>query len=740
MRKLMFFTLGFGAGCALFAYFLPKQYLPWIVVGCAVGFVFLMAMPGEKKLHRIASLVCLGFGVSALWFFSFYGVYLNGAVAADGETLTTRIHVTDYSYETNYGGAVACDVVLKGKTYHAKAYLKDTMELTPGMEIAGDFRFRVTTPDGQQTATYHQGRGTFLLLYQKGEIEVSQGTQSWKDAVAVLRRNLKNLLETAFAEDVSPFAKALLLGYTRSLGYAVDTDFKVSGIRHVVAVSGLHVSILFALLSALTMKNRYLTALVGFPVLFLFSALAGFTPSVTRSCLMLALTLLGLLLEKTYDGPTALSFAVLTMLCMNPLTITDVGFQLSVGSVAGIYAFASPISGWINGLFGEVKGRKAKLVKWLAASASVTLGAMAFTVPLCALYFGLVSLVSVLTNLLTLWVIGFIFYGILAVCLLGSFWMGGAKAVAWIIAWPVRYVLAVARFLADIPLAAVYTKSEFIVYWLVLLYVLLGLFWISRNKKPVVLLCFGALSLCFALLASWVRPMTDEIRMTVLDVGQGQSLILQSQGRTFLVDCGGDSDSGSADTAAAALLSQGIAKLDAVIVTHADRDHAGGIANLLTRVDTALLILPQDGAYLEDTTDGQVIYPDRDITLSFSGGSITVYPPKYSGTDNENSLCVLFAGSKCDILITGDRNGFGERSLMRNAAISDVDVLIAGHHGSKNATCQELLEAVRPEIVCISASADNPYGHPSQEVLQRLQDFGCMVYRTDLNGEILIRR
>ena len=142
--------------------------------------------------------------------------------------------MTDYSYETNYGGAVACDVVLNGKTYHAKAYLKDTLALTPGMEIAGDFRFRVTTPDGQQTATYHQGRGTFLLLYQKGEIEVSQGTQSWKDAVAVLRRNLKNLLETAFAEDVSPFAKALLLGDTRSLGYAVDTDFKGSGSRQVV--------------------------------------------------------------------------------------------------------------------------------------------------------------------------------------------------------------------------------------------------------------------------------------------------------------------------------------------------------------------------------------------------------------------------------------------------------------------------------------------------------------------------
>lgn len=740
MRKLMFFTLGFGAGCAFFAYLLPKQYLPWVIAGCTVLFAFLMVIPGEKKLCRIAALLCLGCALSALWFLLFYGVYLNGAVAADGEILTTRLHVTDYSYGTNYGSTVECDVVLEGKTYHGKAYLKDALELTPGMDIVGDFRFRVTTPDGEQAATYHQGRGTFLLLYQKGEIVVSEGTQSWKDTVAVLRQNLKTILESAFAEDVSPFAKALLLGDTQDLGYAVDTDFKVSGIRHVVAVSGLHVSILFALLSALTLKNRHLTALVGFPVLFLFAALAGFTPSVTRSCLMLALTLLGLLLEKNYDGPTALSFAVLVMLCMNPLTITDVGFQLSVGSVAGIYTFADSISGWITGLFGEVKGKKAKLIKWLAASVSITLSAMVFTTPLCALYFGMVSLVGILTNLLTLWTISFVFYGILAVCLLGFFWMGGATAVAWMIAWPVRYVLAVAEFVANIPLAAVYTKSEYIVWWLAFLYVLLGIFWISRNKKPVVLLCLGTLSLGFALLASWYRPMTDEIRLTVLDVGQGQSLILQSQGRTFLVDCGGDSDSGSADAAAAALLSQGIAKLDGVIVTHGDRDHAGGIANLLTRVDTDLLILPQDGAHLADCTDGQVIYPDRDIKLSFDSGSITVYPPKYSGTGNENSLCVLFAGPKCDILITGDRNGFGERSLMRNAAIPDVNVLIAGHHGSKNATCQELLDAVRPEIVCISASADNPYGHPSQEVLQRLQDFGCTVYRTDLNGEIRIRR
>ena len=95
---------------------------------------------------------------------------------------------------------------------------------------------------------------------------------------------------------------------------------------------------------------------------------------------------------------------------------------------------------------------------------------------------------------------------------------------------------------------------------------------------------------------------------------------------------------------------------------------------------------------------------------------------------------------KCDILITGDRNGFGERSLLRNAEIPEADILVAGHHGARSSTCQELLEAVKPEIVCISAGEGNPYGHPAPELLKRLTDFGCTVYRTDQNGTITIRR
>ena len=204
-----------------------------------------------------------------------------------------------------------------------------------------------------------------------------------------------------------------------------------------------------------------------------------------------------------------------------------------------------------------------------------------------------------------------------------------------------------------------------------------------------------------------------------------------------MVDCGGDSDSRAADIAANYLLSRGINRLDGLILTHLDRDHAGGAENLLSRVDTELLILPAEHSVLSGS---RTVYASENIQIGAGNTEISVFAPTFPGSGNEKSLCVLFDTEKCDILITGDRDGFGERMLLRSTKIPEVDILIAGHHGSAGSTCEELLRAVSPEIVCISAGADNPYGHPAPELLQRLKSFGCIVYRTDLCGTITIRR
>ena len=737
MRKLMWFTIGFALSCGLCAYTLTGE---WLKAGILIsgGMACVLGFFGRKfTLYRRTALVFLGCTLGLGWYAVFQSQYLRVPAALDGKTETVTIRTTDFGGETDYGISVEGKLSLDGMDYQVRVYLDDTQPVIPGTFVTGPFRLSVTVPK-ENPVSYLSGEGIFLVARQEDEIAVTTDPEtSWLDGIAHLRRWLRNALKACFPEDASPLAQALLLGDTSAIDYETDTDFKISGIRHVIAVSGLHVSILVALLSAVTFRKRFLTVPAGLTLLALFAALAGFSPSVSRACLMSGLLLLGLLFNREYDGATALSFAVLVMLISNPLVIASVSFQLSVASVTGIFLFDPRIRPWIVECFPDPVGVKWKLrlIRWFSASVSITLSAMILTTPLCAYYFGMVSLVGVVTNLLSLWVVSGIFYGIMAVCLLYGLWMPGAVFLARVVAWPIRYVLGVTHVMADFPLAAVYTESIYIVFWLIFVYILLIVFFFSSYKKVKQLLSCGVLGLCVALLASWAEPADTVI--TILDVGQGQCILLQNEGKTWMVDCGGDVDSVTADLAAAHLLSRGITRLDGLILTHLDRDHAGGVENLLTRIDTELLILP---AVYSELSAGETIYASENLNLETGNTDLTIYTPTFPGTSNEKSLCVLFDTEKCDILITGDRDGFGERMLLRKEQIPKVDVLIAGHHGSGNSTCEELLYAVSPEIVCISAGKDNPFGHPAPELLRRLAEFGCAVYRTDLHGTITIRR
>ena len=728
MRRLLWFTLGFGAACAFCAY--GRTPLLLILPLAAVLFA------GENKFRKLLLSVC-GIALGLFWFSRFETKFLQPVHGLDGVTREAVIRCETFPEETDYGYRVEGSLALEDRQYKVLCYLDEGETLRPGSSLSGPFRFRMTAPGGKKESTYYQGEGIFLLAYQADEVTILEGEKSWWDYPAVFRQNILQILEAALPADTSVFAKALLIGDTSDLDYETKTDFTVSGIRHIVAVSGLHVSILFSFVGIVVFRKRLGSALMGFPVLFLFAAMTGFTPSVSRACLMSGLMMVSLFLNREYDKETALAFAGLVLLIRNPLVIASVSYQLSFASVAGIFLVSPGVRKWMLSLLPEKKG--GKLRKYLVASVSTTLGATVMTVPLCALYFGCVSLAAVLTNLLVLWVISFVFYGLILLCLLSTFWTGGAVFLGKGLSLLIRYVLLTARLIADFPLSAVYTRSPYIVAWLVFVYVLLALFLASRNRQPLQLGCCALLGLCLALMASWAEPRTDAVRFTVLDVGQGQCLLLQSEGKNYLVDCGGSSDAEAADVAAETLLSQGISRIDALILTHYDRDHTGGVRNLLSRVEAELLILPAVPPEAEYPAN-RTLFAAEDMVLSSGETEIRIFASRIPGNDNENSLCILFDTEKCDILITGDRDGFGERSLLRHGDIPDVDILVAGHHGSKQATGAELLDAVRPEIVCISAGRNNLFGHPAPELLQRLETFGCTVYRTDLQGDILIRR
>lgn len=742
MRKLMWFTIGFAAACAAGVYF---GIGVWLGILCAVLAFPLFFL--KRPLCLLIAVVLLGGAVGAVWTWGYSTYYLQQAREYDGKTIAAEAIISDYSYDTDYGVAADCEVTLDGTNFRTRLYLEEEDALAPGDCVKGSFRFRLTTADSQQGETYHQGIGIFLLVYADKDSTVTRAEHvPSKYFPAQIRNRMSQMIKSTFPEDAAAFATALLLGDSSMLSYEADTDFKLSGIRHVIAVSGLHVSILMSVVYIFSARTRYLSPIIGIPVLILFAAVIGFTPSVTRACIMQILILLALMFNKDYDPPTALAFAALIMLLINPWTIVSVSFQLSSGCIIGIFLFYERTHDYFMRKLKieRVRTKRDRFLYRLCSGVAITLSTMITTIPLSAAYFGTVSLVSIVTNLLTLWVISFIFYGILLVCIVGLLWMPLATVLAWIVSLPIRYVCLIARILSSLPYSAVYTCSVYIVVWLVMCYLIFTVFLFSRPKPAWWLLGSAAVGLVLALLLSWAEPLGDRYRVTVFDVGQGQSILLECDGKKILIDCGGDTEKGAADTVSQYLHSRSVDRLDAVVVTHYDKDHAGGVPLLLSEISVGSLYLPDtvDETGMRDTLSSShenICWVGRYTVLETACMKLSMIPGEHETQDNERSMCVLFQTENCVILVTGDRSTVGEKALLQDVQLPEVDILVAGHHGSATSTSMELLHAVQPKIAVISVAQNNFYGHPAQSVLYRLELFRCKIFRTDLNGTIVFK-
>ena len=748
MRKLMWLTMGFTVATLVGCQWLDNR---WYLLcagaaafGIAVCLCFLLLTPKA----RIPGMLIFGCLLGFLWQMGFDSFYLSNIRAFDNLELPLSIEATDYSFESDYGTGVEGRLRANGKNYAVRVYLPADMVMEPGDTVNGTFRIGCTLRNCSRESEYYMADGTFLVAIARGEVTVTEAEKLPLRCWPVwLRNQISDRIKLLFPGDTYAFAQALLLGNTDEIDYATDTAFKLSGIRHVIAVSGMHVTILFSLVYVCLGRRKWLTALAGIPVLIFFAAVAGFAPSISRACIMHILMVLALLFEKDYDPPTALAFSVLVLLCVNPWIVTNAGFQLSLSCMVGIFLFSMPIQQWLldKKRLGRWMGFPGKLAHWSAVTVAVSIGASIPTVPLCAYYFGTVSIVSVLTNLLTLWVISFVFYGIMLSLVLSCIVLPAGAIAAWVVSWPIRMVLGIAKLIASFPLAAVYTESVYIVIWLVITYILLALYLLLRFRYPLVFGLCVTIGLCIALGISWTEPLRDNVRMTVLDVGQGQCILLQSEGKTYMVDCGGDMDTAAADRAAAHLLSQGVGRLDGLILTHYDRDHTGGVQYLMQRIAVDMLYLPNSAdkegvsCTLLSQTTAQVIHVLQDLRIQYGASTITLIPSENPGNNNESGLCVLFQRENCDILITGDRSAAGERELIRHMELPDLELLVVGHHGSKYSTCRELLIKTKPDTAIISVGRDNSFGHPTEDVLKRLEKYGCVIYRTDRDGTVIYR-
>ncbi len=305
-----------------------------------------------------------------------------------------------------------------------------------------------------------------------------------------------------------------------------------------------------------------------------------------------------------------------------------------------------------------------------------------------------------------------------------------------------------AGLLARIPYHALYFSNPYLKYWLGLLYLLFGIAWLSREKgKRKWLLSAGLSAACllYAVYLGSLRYAYGSLNAEVLDVGQGQSVILSSQGDFALTDCGSLNrwkDAGG--IAAEALQSAGCRQLRYLLLTHYDYDHVSGVQGLWERVGAETLLCPPDGGDTDaqaailaaaEAHGTEVRFITEETTLPLGEATLTVYPPLGDDSSNERGLVYLVSAGDYDLLITGDIDAEMERRLIERYDLPDIEALVVGHHGSKYSTSSELLDALRPETAFISVGS-NSYGHPSDQAMERLAERDITIYRTDLQGDL----
>jgi competence protein ComEC len=654
--------------------------------------------------------------------------------------------------------------------------------------------------------------------------KTATATPSLRWRVARLRGHLRDRLDAMFSSrpDVAAVLRAMLLGDRSFIDRSESVDFQKTGAFHVLVVAGLHVGALVFFLHWVSRKLNLARALEAFLILALllfYVEMIEQRAPVLRASLMTAIVLLGSVLYRRLDLLNSAALAALLLLIANPDYLSDSGFLLSflaIGCIAGIAVplldkhidpFARALNEWrdvtrdashaplvvqfrmdfrdaVSFLTSPFRGRPARWAQNCSAGAAraslrvTEMLVLSFVLQfgmlaLMARYFHRVSLLGPAANLFAVPLTGVIvplgFFGLA----IGSIFHTLAQLVVHPLTWLVILQQRLISFFAAIPHGNYRIPGP--PAWLLVLF-FAGLLLAAlalRLEKPLHRWQPGGLAVFLAAASIAVatypfRPdvHTNDLEVTVIDVGQGDSIFVVSpKGSTLLIDGGGaflgfrgneehlGADPGE-EAVSAYLWSRGFQRIDTVALTHAHQDHIGGLTAVLQNFRVSRLWLGLDTSapaflHLKQVATSlhvPIEQERRGQSFSWDGVQVDFLWPEPSAHEisatakNNDSLVVRLRYRDRTILLPGDAEKQVEYTMLaeNDSRLLHADVLKVGHHGSKNSTTPQFLDAVNPRISVISAGEDNPYGHPHPELLERLQEKGTRILRTDRDGAVQI--
>jgi competence protein ComEC len=569
------------------------------------------------------------------------------------------------------------------------------------------------------------------------------------------RIHLRGRLQDSFpeAEPTRGLVAAMLLGECSEVRPETYRLLRDAGLVHIVSISGLHVGFLILLVLAVLRRTPApiaISAAAAAAGLGAFGFMVGARAPVLRAVGCAALVLLGRVVSRGGNAVNSAAVVAAVLVAARPSLLADIGFQLTFLAVFGILLLAVPIAGMVP------------FHRSLGTSVGVSAGAYLSTLCAVAWHFGTVAPIALLSNLFAAPLCAWILSAGGATLVLAGVPVAGTLA-ADAARLGIDLLLRVAEAAAALPGASFRVAAP--AGWLAAIFaLLLGLSARLSSERSVAKL--GRAPLRFTALAAMVLlarihlgpwPDADDRtrELVVVDVGQGQSVIVRgSGGGCVLVDAGGTAD-GQFDTGerivAPWLAQTGCRRLAAVVVTHDHDDHAGGAAAILREFEVDELWYPvathrhpRTRALIDLARARGVatIAVARGFAARRAGIALEILHPTRHDRDlgvNDRSIVTRVTTDAGRVLIAGDLGAAGEDRLLAAGIDPDSGILVVGHHGADGASTREFLERVRPRTAVISVGAWNRFGHPSERVLVRLSAIGARTYRTDRDGSIRLR-
>lgn len=558
--------------------------------------------------------------------------------------------------------------------------------------------------------------------------------------IAALLKSAKcrtaDIFESALGDD-SAVVMGLLFGETSGIDEDIIETFRRGGTAHVLAVSGLHLGLLYSFLCRFKRKKRSIPADIAIVLaLSAYTALAGFTASVVRACLMIFIHIAGNHLNRRYDLISSTCVSMIIILAVNPMQIYSAGFQMSFLAVITLGIMIPLIQKKIKGI----------LLPMIAVQTGM--------VPYTMYVFNYVSLTSVISNIPVYFIAAAMIpagISVIAFCWLPV----TAKPAAMItglfvklLLWCNDFTYMGGVFTFDVASPSVIFLA---VYYIFIFYMCSEagqIALIRRNYKKIAAV-FAAAVICGAGCSVYLSDGFEKTDMVFVDVGQGDCLHIKAGGKNLLIDGGGSFNYNvGKSTLKPYLLKNGVTKIDMAIATHLHTDHYQGLKELSQTYRIKKLGVYEANSVNENhlkkefKTDEILYLAAGDVINMGRNVSVEVLSPDRGNPldekdENKNSLVLRVNVKGSSVLMTGDIDEKGEKTLIADTDIK-ADILKIAHHGSRYSSCEKFIAVAAPKIAVIQVGK-NTYGHPSEEVIKRLEEHKITVLRNDEQGAVGIR-